>query len=68
MPNPVFTYTLNICFGNTFCRYTQLDLAEVICFNVISRTLVGVGSVGVFILQAHRLGDFCLVFKESYSL
>ena len=22
MPNPVFTYILNICFVKTFCRYT----------------------------------------------
>ena len=25
MPNPVFTYTLNIWHGDTFYRYTQLN-------------------------------------------
>ena len=25
MPNPVFTYILNIWFINTFCRYSQLN-------------------------------------------
>ena len=25
MPNPVFTYILNIWFVNTFCRYTRLN-------------------------------------------
>ena len=25
MPNPVFTFILNIWFVNTFCRYTQLN-------------------------------------------
>ena len=25
MPNPVFTYILNISLVNTFCRYTQLN-------------------------------------------
>ena len=28
MPNPVFTYILNIWFVNTFCRYTKLNCSK----------------------------------------
>ena len=34
MPNTVFTYTLNIWFVNTFCRYTQLNNQSVLFLTI----------------------------------
>ena len=34
MPDPVFTYILNIGFLNTFCRYTQLNIPTVLFLTI----------------------------------
>ncbi len=34
MPNPVFTYTLNIWFVNTCCRYTQQNDQTVLILTI----------------------------------
>ena len=69
MPNPVFTYILNIWFVNTFCTYTQLN-DQIVLFLSIQSCINHLFALSLNVKQfylTHRSGATTPGYSEPGS-